>query len=128
MIAGATLVDDEQGRGFYRAGLRRGETYIGLIDRACLEILIKEPAAQRHPFRSAPQGWLRTPPAASSRAGSASVSVCKSFRNWWIEARTSARSRYSLRYTSSYFTVFINDSQAALSHGLPLRDMLIVMP
>ncbi len=23
---------------------------------------------------------------------------------------------------------FINDSQAALSHGLPLRDMLISMP
>jgi hypothetical protein len=24
--------------------------------------------------------------------------------------------------------VFMNDSQAALSHGLPLRDMLMVMP
>jgi|GEM_PF-4179031 len=38
------------------------------------------------------------------------------------------RSRYSLRKTSSYFSVFINDSQAALSHGLPLRDMLTPIP
>ena len=30
--------------------------------------------------------------------------------------------------TSSSFSVFMNDSQAALSHGLPLRDMLISMP
>ena len=30
--------------------------------------------------------------------------------------------------TSSYLSVFMNDSQAALSHGLPLRDMLISMP
>jgi hypothetical protein len=29
-----------------------------------------------------------------------------------------------LRYTSSYFSVFMNDSQAALSQGLTLRDML----
>ena len=40
----------------------------------------------------------------------------------------SARSRYSLRSISSYFRVFMNDSQAALTHGLPLRDMLKVMP
>ena len=29
---------------------------------------------------------------------------------------------------SSYLSVFINDSQAALSHGLPLRDMLMPIP
>src|SRR5437868_8211252 len=29
--------------------------------------------------------------------------------------------------TSSYFSVFMNDSQVALSHGLPLRDMLIAI-
>jgi hypothetical protein len=40
----------------------------------------------------------------------------------------SARSRYSLRWTSSYFSVFINDSQAALSHGFALRDMLMAIP
>ena len=45
-----------------------------------------------------------------------------------MDARASARSRYSLRSTSSCFSVFMNDSQAALSHGLPLRDMLISMP
>ena len=29
---------------------------------------------------------------------------------------------------SSYFSVFMNDSHAALSHGLPLRLMLISIP
>ena len=42
-----------------------------------------------------------------------------------IEARASARSRYSCRYTSSYFRVFIHDSQAAFSQGLALWLMLI---
>src|SRR3954462_14186423 len=48
--------------------------------------------------------------------------------NSWMEAWASAMSRYSLRNTSSYFSVFMNDSQAALSQGLPLRLMLIWMP
>jgi hypothetical protein len=33
--------------------------------------------------------------------------------------------RYSLRWTFSYFIVFMNDSHTALSQGFPLRDMLI---
>jgi hypothetical protein len=32
-----------------------------------------------------------------------------------IDRRASARSRYSVRSTSSYFKVFMNDSQAALA-------------
>jgi hypothetical protein len=53
------------------------------------------------------------------------VDLC---RNSAIEARASARSRYSLRKTSSNLSVFMNDSQAALSYGLPLRLMLISIP
>ena len=33
-----------------------------------------------------------------------------------------------LRSTSSVFQGFTNDSQLALSHGLPLRDILMSMP
>ena len=45
-----------------------------------------------------------------------------------MEACAQARSRYALSGTSSYFEVFMNDSQSALSLGVPLRDMLMVMP
>ncbi len=45
-----------------------------------------------------------------------------------MEARASAKSRYSLRRTSSYFSVWMNDSHAALSSGFPFRDMLTQNP
>src|ERR1035438_8812939 len=38
------------------------------------------------------------------------------------EARASARSRYSCRYTSSYFRVFIHDSQPPFSQGLDRKS------
>src|SRR5262249_15969836 len=97
---------------------------IGSIDFLCLGKLTEKAAAQRPPsfvLTVVP----RTRRAARSPVPSAVVSGYRPFRNSPMEARASARSRYSLRYTSSYFSVFTNDSQAALSQGLPLRDMLM---
>src|SRR5215467_3520116 len=42
--------------------------------------------------------------------------------------RACSRFRYSVRCTSSYFNVFMKDSQAALSQGFALRLMLISIP
>ena len=56
------------------------------------------------------------------------LSVIDLFDEPFDGARASTKSRYSLRNTSSYFSVFMNDSHAALSQGFPLRDMLMSMP
>ena len=71
---------------------------------------------------------LRTRLAAIAQGRVQPLFVIDLFEESLDRTRASNRSRYSLRNTSSYFKVFMNDSQAALSHGFPLRDMLIAMP
>ena len=65
--------------------------------------------------REEPEARVRIRSADGSPAPSATLAVVNLFDGPLMEARASASSRYSCRWTSSYFRVFMNDSQYALS-------------